>query len=308
MKLQKKGIKKRYIALAVVSAYALLQLVAFPSNALTKNKFKAKDGFPLIISHGGSKELFLENTEYAFDKTMELGQIDVLELDLRLTKDHVLITHHNETIDETSDGTGLVKDYTYEQLLQFNFGAKFKAVDGTMPYTKKMDKVVPIPLEKLFEKYAKKVLFIIEIKDEGELGRIAADQIKLLLEKYDIVEDVVVASFIKENNVYYKSIKNPKSITSASEEQAKTIVYSMYGGADFLFGDYGVEGVQFPTYQVVPLDTDYLIYKLKKHQLFVHYWTINDEKTMRELINKKADGIITDRPDLLIKVKDSIKK
>ncbi len=226
-----------------------------------------------------------------------------LELDLRMTKDDILVTHHNETIDETSDGTGKVNDYTFEELKKFNFGAKFKDLDGNMPYLTKNDLIVPMSLDELFSKYAKKVLFIIEIKDEGDLGKKAANQIKSLLDKYDIVKDVVVASFVKENNVYYKSIMHKDSITSASEEQAKTLVYSMYGGYDFAYTNYGVEGVQFPLFQSVPLDTSYLIYKMKKHNLFVHYWTINDEKTMKQLIDKKADGIITDRPDLLIKLK-----
>lgn len=302
MKMRIKGIKKRYIGLGIVAVYALSQLVGFNTNPNTNNRFKAKDGFPLVISHGGSKELFPENTAYAFQKTMEFG-VDVLELDLRMTKDDILVTHHNETIDETSDGTGKVNDYTFEELKKFNFGAKFKDLDGNMPYLTKNDLIVPMSLDELFSKYAKKVLFIIEIKDEGDLGKKAANQIKSLLDKYDIVKDVVVASFVKENNVYYKSIMHKDSITSASEEQAKTLVYSMYGGYDFAYTNYGVEGVQFPLFQSVPLDTSYLIYKMKKHNLFVHYWTINDEKTMKQLIDKKVDGIITDRPDLLIKLK-----
>ena len=36
--------------------------------------------------------------------------------------------------------------------------------------------------------------------------------------------------------------------------------------------------------------------------MFVHYWTIDDPEEMRELIKKGCDGIITDRPDLMIQV------
>lgn len=303
MKMQVKDIKKRTILLIIIFIYVLLQFIGFNTNSKTSNAFKAKNGFPLIISHGGSKQLFPENTVFSFEKTMALGEIDVLELDLRMTKDHILVTHHNETIDETSDGIGRVQDYTFEELKKFNFGAKFRDLNGNYPYLEKKDTIVPMALDDLFKQYAKKVLFIIEIKDEGELGKIAADQIKMLLDKYDIVKDVVVASFSKENYTYYKSIMNKDSITSASEEHAKTLVYSMYGGYDFGYTNYEVEGVQFPLFQIVPLDTSYLIYKMKKHDLFVHYWTINDVKTMKELIDKKVDGIISDRPDLLIQLK-----
>ena len=38
----------------------------------------------------------------------------------------------------------------------------------------------------------------------------------------------------------------------------------------------------------------------------VHYWTIDDEETMRTLIENGAKGIITDRPDIAVKVLESI--
>jgi glycerophosphoryl diester phosphodiesterase len=42
----------------------------------------------------------------------------------------------------------------------------------------------------------------------------------------------------------------------------------------------------------------------KAHGLAIHYWTINDEDVMRELIEKGADGIMTDRPTLLRQILD----
>ncbi|NEW65778.1 glycerophosphodiester phosphodiesterase [Granulicatella sp. zg-84] len=298
--------KKRYIFLGFVIVYTVLQFIAISPEKPLAYKFKAKNGIPLVIAHGGAKKLFPENTIYAFEQAMALG-VDALELDLRLTKDNIVVTHHNETIDETSDGTGRVIDYTYDELKNFNFGAKFVDPEGKMPFQQKHEKVIPMTLDDLFATYAKKTLFIIEIKDEGEAGKEVARQIKKLIEKYDIVEDVSVASFIQSNLAYYRSIKDPKSHTSMSEEDAKTSVYSMYGGYDF-FMHYGVEGAQFPTFETVPLDTDYLIWKLKKHNMFVQYWTIDDEETMTTLIQKGVDGIMSDRPDILKKVIQQMKK
>ena len=56
--------------------------------------------------------------------------VDAFETDIRLTKDGRIVTQHNEDIDETTDGTGKVIDYTYDELKEFNFGYKFKNING----------------------------------------------------------------------------------------------------------------------------------------------------------------------------------
>lgn len=43
-----------------------------------------------------------------------------------------------------------------------------------------------------------------------------------------------------------------------------------------------------------------------KHNMAIHYWTINDKEDMRLLIEKGADGIITDRPDILNELLDEM--
>jgi glycerophosphoryl diester phosphodiesterase len=64
--------------------------------------------------------------------------------------------------------------------------------------------------------------------------------------------------------------------------------------------------LQLPTEQLgLSLTTQSLISTAHKHNIAVHYWTINDEATMRELIEKKVDGIMTDRPTLLKQVLDA---
>src|SRR5687767_4266228 len=66
---------------------------------------------PLVIAHAGGQGLQPSNTMIAFEQAVALG-CDVLELDVRLTKEGVLVTIHDETIDRTSDGKGRVIDFT----------------------------------------------------------------------------------------------------------------------------------------------------------------------------------------------------
>jgi len=48
------------------------------------------------------------------------------------------------------------------------------------------------------------------------------------------------------------------------------------------------------------LDTKHLIDEVHRHNMCIHYWTINDKDEMKRLINLGVDGIITDRPDIMI--------
>lgn len=285
----------------IILIYLLLQTLAFyPNNKEKANKFFAKGNFPLVIAHGGAKLEYPENTIYAFEKNVERG-VDVLEIDLRLTKDDKLITHHNATIDETSDHQGLVRDYTYSELLNFNFGYHFVDYKGERNFTQKQDRVVPALIEDLFKKYQGKVLFILEIKDKGDDGIKAAKLLQDLIVKYHLQQDVCVASF---NQEALDAFDYDGLIKSATEAKIKPFVYGAYLGYDFAT-QFKASGLQLPMNEKgISLDNKYLIYKIAKHQLFVHYWTINNQDEMRKLIENKVDGIITDRVDLLLELKE----
>ena len=69
-----------------------------------------------VYAHRGYSGKYPENTMLSFQKAAETG-CDGIELDVQTTKDGVLVVIHDEAIDRTTDGTGLVKDYTYEELV-----------------------------------------------------------------------------------------------------------------------------------------------------------------------------------------------
>ena len=138
---------------------------------IEENPFIIKEGqSPWIIAHGGSKALWPENTLMAFKGSMNIG-VDALEMDVNITKDGVLVCHHDATIDRMSDGEGNVADFTFEELQAFNFGEGFEDIDGNFPY---QDDLVPVPsLESVIVEFPD-IPLIIEIKNSGELGEQAA--------------------------------------------------------------------------------------------------------------------------------------
>ena len=77
-----------------------------------------------VISHRGANREAPQNTLPAFEKSIEIG-VDGFETDIHLTKDGIPVVCHNYTIDETSSGQGDINELTYEELLNYDFGAYF---------------------------------------------------------------------------------------------------------------------------------------------------------------------------------------
>ncbi len=74
----------------------------------------------LKIAHRGYSENFPENTLLAFRKALEFGA-DMIELDVHLSRDGYLVVIHDDEVDRTSDGKGMVKDLTLRELRELNF-------------------------------------------------------------------------------------------------------------------------------------------------------------------------------------------
>ena len=72
-----------------------------------------------VVSHRGDWRNAPENSLQAFRNCIEMG-VDMIEIDLKKTKDGHLILMHDETIDRTTDGTGRPSDYTLAELRKFH--------------------------------------------------------------------------------------------------------------------------------------------------------------------------------------------
>jgi len=287
--------------LGVLIAFSLLIIIIdyLPEKNTRDQAFSYKNfHHPWIIAHGGAKLLFPENTFIAFDSSVAMG-VDMLEMDVRLTRDSQLVCLHNETIDETSNGKGKAIRYSLLVLKQLNFGKKFKDLNGKYPYK---NKHVRIPsLEQVLVKYPQMPLTI-ELKDKGKNGRKAARYLKYLLNKYKRSDDVIVASFDQATLDYFRSIIGNKVRTSAARKEVESFVYK----SKFFLSKFHQPKAQYLQLPVsasgIDLSSASIISKAHKKGYNIHYWTVNDTTEMRRLINLKVDGIITDRPDLLIKI------
>lgn len=106
--------KKRKIMMFTILIVLLLGIFGF----LGKSKPVAEPGIvasPKIFAHRGAIDQFNESTITSY-KIASKQNVDALELDLRMTKDNVLIVMHDETIDRTTNGTGRVSDLSLREI------------------------------------------------------------------------------------------------------------------------------------------------------------------------------------------------
>ena len=155
----------------------------------------------------------------------------------------------------------------------------------------------------------------VEIKQEGEKGMECMREILRLLEKHNAWDRVVLASFHNDIYAEYQRLQKagevPATFMCSPGLGNAAIFYVMQLlGVDVLFQDdmcvfqlpidYDLSAG--PIELTIDLATQRLVDTAHKHNLAVHYWTINDKDEMRMLIGIGADGIMTDYPHRLAEV------
>jgi glycerophosphoryl diester phosphodiesterase len=111
----------------------------------------------LIVAHRGASAYEPENTIRSFDNAFQLGA-DFVELDVRLSKDGSLVVIHDEAVDRTTNGSGLVRDLTLSELKLLDAGKGEK---------------IPT-LEEVLELFSEpEHKFFIEVKEPGVRGKTA---------------------------------------------------------------------------------------------------------------------------------------
>ncbi len=319
------------IIVVVIVAFMLVINIIPPSNNVAENPFiVAENQLPMIAAHRGGGINNPENTMLAFREAVNTIGVDIIESDLYLTKDGYLVYNHDEYIDETSNVNGdvsleeveklcenegnrhYISDMTLAELEQYNFGFYFENENGERIYKNETDfaeKGLQIAtVEKLFEEFYESnpdLKFIVEIKNEGEMGYKACEILYETLEKYPkYKEQIVVGTFHDEIETELKE-KYPDLLRGApTGTAAKFIVTQILKVNIFDKSDFAC--LQIPTsYDVgitLKLDKKTFIKRAHRRNIAVQYWTINEPEDMRKLIELGCDCIMTDDPKLLKEV------
>ncbi|MFV8829260.1 glycerophosphodiester phosphodiesterase [Alkalihalobacterium sp. APHAB7] len=253
---------------------------------------------PMVIAHQGGEHLAPSNTIVAFEQARQLG-VDVIEFDVHITKDEQLVAIHDSTVDRTTDGEGSVAELTLEEIQQLDAGYYFQDLDGEYSFR---GKGITIPtVEEIFDNFSE-MKMVIELKatNPPSTHQVMSELLWELLQRYELEERVLIASFDHSIIEAFDELADGRvAISGGREEITNFVVFNKL----FLNGLYrpNVDAVQIPTEEsIFDLTSSRLIKAAHRKGMEVHYWTINDEETMKLLLDQGADGIITDRPDLLL--------
>lgn len=248
-----------------------------------------------VHAHQGGDHLRPGNTLLAFAHAVELG-VDVLELDTHLTADGVVVVIHDDTVDRTTDGTGPVASYTFEELRTLDAGHRWRppgGAEGIHPYR---DEGLTVPsLAEVLAAFPE-VGINLDMKADGpnvpeatcatirEAGREAS---------------VMAASFVDANLRRFREICPEVATSAGPDEVTSFYVFNVLGLGRWTRP--AADAFQVPVRQgSIEIVTSRMVRGLRERGVRVDVWTINEEAEMRRLIDLGVDGLITDRPDLAL--------
>jgi len=243
-------------------------------------------GGPHLIAHRGGAALAPENTMAAFRQAVETYRADMIELDVRATADGRCVVIHDATVDRTTDGTGAVAAMPFAVLRELDAGHAFVA-GGAYPFR---GRGVRIPLFEEVVEALPHTILIAEVKSGA-----AQAPLFEVVRRFGASARVVAAGMYDRDRDRFAGYGGP---ISASGEQLRAFLirHKLRLGRPRL----GADVIQAPErYRGFRIVTRRFIAAMHAQHVPVHVWTVNDPADMRRLLGWGADGLVTDRPDLL---------
>ncbi|MFT4413972.1 glycerophosphodiester phosphodiesterase [Fredinandcohnia humi] len=258
--------------------------------SLTPNKI-------LNVSHRGASGHAPEHTIAAYELGVAMKG-DYIEVDLQMTKDGELIAMHDETLDRTTNGTGLVKNYTLAEIKELDAGSWFNERYPDMAKPEYVGLEVPT-LEEVIQHFGKDKRYYIETKSPAVYPGMEEELLQVL-EKYNLVGQNAPSSKVLIQSFSAESLKkmhqlNPdvpliqlisysKPATITDEELNEYMSYAIGLGMNY-----------------TRINQEY-VQKVRDHGLLIHPYTVNNKEDMARLLDWGVTGMFTNYPDRLREV------
>ncbi|MBN0043567.1 glycerophosphodiester phosphodiesterase [Streptomyces actuosus] len=216
----------------------------------------------LTIGHRGVMGVEPENTLRSF-AAAERGGLDVIELDLHLSKDGALVVMHDTDVDRTTDGSGPIAEKTLEELRTLDAGHGER-----IPVFEEVLDTVRTPLQA-------------EIKDVRAARTLAA-----VMRERDLTDRVEVLSFHDEAIAEItRLVPGARTALVAEHYGPEVVDRAVAAGAATVCLD-----IQRLTLEVVE--------RARKAELRVCAWVVNTQQHLRLVRALELDGATTDYPDI----------
>lgn len=243
---------------------------------------------PVVIAHRGSRLLWPENTMAAFAGAIAAGARHV-ETDLRMSSDGALVCFHDRTVDRTTNGRGEVASLSWDEISQLDAGYRHGSADG---FTFR-NQAVEVPR---FEE------LVTTFPEVGVIAELKADGMELelwnLIETHGLHDRVIVGSFSDTRLAEFRRVSKGTVRTSTGMAETRRWLVGARSGRPPK-GD--AKALQVPTHsRGIRVVDERLIAIAHQAGLDVHVWTVNRTEEMKRLLALGVDGLVTDRPDLLV--------
>lgn len=251
-----------------------------------------------VIAHRGGAGIRPEHTVLAYSHAATLDSDLIFEIDVRMTSDNVPVLMHDITVDRTTNGTGDVSSFTFDDIRALDAGHDFTPDGGvTFPYRGLGLQVAT--LDEVLTAFPDRRM-LIEVKVEA--GTAAVEPVIDLIRARGMQDRVALASFDEAQVAIMRSYA-PEIPTLYSEASATALVLGLLNGTftpALLVDDILDLPIDVITSGLV---TDFALAAIQQSLgVPILVDTINDIPTMQALLAKPIDGIITDRPDLLLSI------
>jgi glycerophosphoryl diester phosphodiesterase len=273
-----------------------LQIAAPATSAATTQTVQSNLPAPetkiLNVAHRGASGHAPEHTLLSYEMGEKMKG-HYIEIDLQMTKDGELIAMHDVTVDRTTDGTGLVKEMTLEEIKALDAGSWFN--EKYPEYAKEEFVGLEVPtLREVFDQFGSGASYYIETKSPNVYPGMEEELLKIL-EEYNLTgvngrsSHVIIQSFspesllkIHELNpnlplVQLISYSTPAEITATQLQVIKE--YAIGVGMNFS-----------------RINEEY-VKNVRESGLLIHPYTVNTKEDMRKALEWGVTGLFTNFPD-----------
>lgn len=242
-----------------------------------------------VVAHRGASGHAPELTFAAFSKAIEMGA-DSIEVDVHQSADGKIVIIHDQTLDRTTNGTGLIASKTYKELQRLDAGSWF---DDSFAGER-------IPLfSEFIESVKGKVEIIVEVKHGSQIYPGIEKNLRSILQSYDMTHDAVVSSsrvtILNTFKTIAPGLRLGKVLTS------KEFWRSLFQSNSFVHKQKLLEHIKEIYPHLSFINSNFMDWAVPLG-FDVIPWTINKERKIRAMIDRGVHGVITDFPDIARRV------
>ena len=233
-------------------------------------------------AHRGFSGKYPENTMLAFRKAIEAGAQGI-ELDVHFTKDRELVIIHDETVDRTTNGTGEVVNFTYEELAKLDAYGNFQGQFAPQR--------IPT-LREYFSLVAPVAGFMTNIELKTGVNEYPGieEAVLALMDEFNLRDRIIISSFNHFSVLRFMELD--QDVKCGFLEESRIIDFASYAKK------HGVDYVHPLHYTL----DDEAFEQIRANGLGINTWTVNEEQDMRRMIENGVDAIIGNYPDLASEV------